>query len=291
MNQLTASEPLFRRASPGRRMWRKFLEILLARMPTGRWLGRVPFFQAFYARQVLARRDHTGLHSGIYSSYAEALTAIPPSRLSGWDHEETSTLWVDQIDPVRPSTYPIFFWIKQICSEGSALVDLGGSIGLTYYGYRRFAKLPEGTTWTVVEVSKIALQGAKIAVREHAANLNFVERIAQVNCCDILLAAGALQYMETSVPGLIESLPNKPRHVLLNKLPVTPLEDCWTLHNYGPAITPQRLFNDRVLLGYFEARGYRLRDRWDVQDLDCLIPFYPQRFIRNFSGFYFELAA
>lgn len=270
-------------------MWRKFLEILLARMPTGRWLGRVPFFQRFYARWVLARRDHTGLHSGIYSSYAEALTAIPPSRLSGWDHEETSTLWVDQIDPVRPSTYPIFFWIKQICSEGAALVDLGGSIGLTYYGYRRFAKLPERATWTVVEVSKLALQGAKIALREHAANLSFVERLAEVNRCDILLAAGALQYMETSIPGLIESLPNKPRHVLLNKLPVTALADCWTLHNYGPAITPQRLFNEKVLLGYFEDRGYRLRDRWDVQDLDCLIPFYPQHFIRNFSGFYFEL--
>ena len=271
-------------------MWHKFLEIILARMPTGRWLGRIPFFQSFYTGRIMSRRDHTGLHSGIYSSYADALAHIPPARLAGWDHDESSTLWLDQIDPVRPSTYPIFFWVKQLCGESHALVDLGGSIGLTYYGYRRFAKLPANATWTVVEVPKMALQGAKIAVREQAANLAFVDQFADVHRCDILLSAGALQFMETSIPGLLESLPNKPRHVLLNKLPVTPLEDCWTLHNYGPAVTPQRLFNEGTFLRYFEDKGYRLRDRWAVQDLDCLIPFYPQRFIRNFSGFYFELA-
>jgi len=48
------------------------------------------------------------------------------------------------------------------------------------------------------------------------------------------------------------------------------------------------LFNEQVFLGYFSSHGYRLRDRWEVQDLDCLIPFHPERFIRHFSGFLFE---
>jgi putative methyltransferase (TIGR04325 family) len=87
---------------------------------------------------------------------------------------------------------------------------------------------------------------------------------------------------------LLESLAAKPRYVLLNKLPVTPQPDAWTLQNYGPAVTPQRLFNEQVFLGYFSSHGYRLRDRWEVQDLDCLIPFHPERFIRHFSGFLFE---
>jgi putative methyltransferase (TIGR04325 family) len=285
---MSSKADLFVPASPGRRIIRKAAEIFLGRLPTGRILARVPFLRSLYTRGLMARRDHTGLHSGIYGSYQEALAAVPPSRLAGWDHEDSSTLWVNQIDPVKLSTYPVFFWLQQLLWPGAALVDVGGSIGLTYYGYRRYAGLPPGASWTVVEVPKICAQGAKIAQREHAANLSFLSDLAQVSACDVLLSAGALQFMEHSLPGLLESLPDKPRYVLLNKLPVTPQPDAWTLQNYGPAVTPHRLFNEQTFLSYFSGHGYRLRDRWEVQDLDCLIPFHPERFIRHFSGFLFE---
>ena len=42
-----------------------------------------------------------------------------------------------KFDPVKPSTYPIFFWLEKLLTEDSQLVDVGGSIGLTYYGYHR----------------------------------------------------------------------------------------------------------------------------------------------------------
>jgi putative methyltransferase (TIGR04325 family) len=281
---------LFTPPSTTQKLVRKALEILLARLPTGTVLGALPGLPHYYAGRVLARRDHTGLYSGIYRSYAEALAAVPKTRLAGWDHEDSSTLWVDQIDPVKLSTYPVFFWLNRLLAAGSHVVDVGGSIGLTYYGYRRYAGLPDNATWTVVEVPKICAQGMKIAQRENAVNLTFVSTAAEAGAADVLLSAGALQFMPESVPGLLESLPNAPRYLLLNKLPVTPGEDCWTLQNYGPAVTPHRLFNERGFLDYFERHGYRLRDRWAVQDLDCLIPFHPRRFIRHFSGFLFELA-
>jgi putative methyltransferase (TIGR04325 family) len=279
----------FVQASPSRRLVRKACEILLARLPVGRVLGALPFFRRYYKGLVMARTDHTGLYFGIYGSYAEALADVPASRLAGWDHEDSSTLWVDQIDPVKLSTYPVFFWLSQLYQRNWSLVDVGGSIGLTYYGYRRFVGLPENSTWTIVEVPKICEQGRKIAQRENAAGLNFVSDAAQVDACDLLLSAGALQFVENSLPGLLESLPRKPRFILLNKLPITDQEDCWTLQNYGPAVTPHRLFNRITFLRYFDDHDYRLRDSWEVQDLDCLIPFHPQRFIRHFSGFLFEL--
>jgi putative methyltransferase (TIGR04325 family) len=275
--------------SNARRMWRKSIEIVLARLGLGRWLGMLPFLRRGYTRLVMARRDHTGLYSGVYRSYAEAIADVPPTRLAGWDHEESANLWLNQIDPVRPSTYPVFFWLKHFYGENSALLDIGGSIGLTYYGYRRYCTMPANATWNVVEVPHIAARGAEIAQRECAVGLTFTSQIANVRHCDILLVAGALQFMENSVPGLLESLPNKPRHLLLNKLPITPQEDCWTLQNYGPAVTPNRLFNEDMFLAYFASHGYRVRDRWAVQDIDCLIPFYPQRFIREFTGFLFEI--
>jgi putative methyltransferase (TIGR04325 family) len=236
----------------------------------------------------MARRDHTGLYSGIYPTYEAAMAAIPASRKAGWDHESSASLWLDEIDPVILSTYPIFFWLSRWFGENDALVDVGGSIGLTYFGYRRLGQLPPGATWTVVEVSKIAAQGAEIARREGAAALQFVDRPEAAGRCDVLLSAGALQVMPNSVPGLLESLPERPRHILLNKLPITPREECWTLQNYGPAVTPHRLFNEQSFLQYFATHGYRLRDRWTVVDLDCLIPFYPERFIKHFAGFAFE---
>ena len=287
---MTANQHVWATPSPIQRGVRKGLEILLGRLPMGTLLGRIPGLQRFHARRVMARRDHTGLHSGIYASYADALADIPPSRLAGWDHDDSSTLWVNQIDPVRPSTYPVFFWLHRLFEQGMALVDVGGSIGVTYYGYRRYAGLPSGSQWTVVEVPKICEQGILTAQREGAHNLHFVSDLKAAGAGDILLSAGALQYMEHSLPGILESLPNKPRYLLLNKLPVTVCEERWTLQNYGPAVTPQRLFNERGFFDYFKNHGYRLRDRWEVQDLDCLIPFHPRRFIGKYSGFLFELA-
>jgi len=271
-----------------RRLGYKALEILLGRLPSGRWARALPGLSGMYAGRVMARRDHTGIYSGIYPTYEAAMAAIPAARQAGWDHESSAKLWVDQIDPVRLSTYPIFFWLTQVFGENDALLDVGGSIGLTYYGYRRLGRLPPGATWTVAEVTKIAEQGAKIAAREGATSLKFVDRIADAGRCDVLLSAGAMQFMPTSVPGILESLPQLPRHILLNKLPITPGEECWTLQNYGPAVTPHRLFNERRFLDYFAAHGYRLRDRWAVEDLDCLIPFHPERFIKHFAGFVFE---
>jgi len=273
-----------------RRLGYKALEILLGRLPTGRWARSIPGLEGLYAGRVMARRDHTGLHSGIYPTYEAAMAAVPASRKSGWDHESSARLWVDQIDPVRLSTYPVFFWLNQLYGENDALLDVGGSIGLTFYGYRRLGKIPAGATWTVAEVSAIARQGTEIAAREGATALRFVDNPAAAPPCDVLLSAGALQFMPVSIPGLLEMLPNKPRHIVLNKLPLSPGEDCWTLQNYGPAVTPNRLFNERRFLQYFTEHGYRIRDRWAVEDLDLLIPFYPERFIKQFAGFVFELA-
>ena len=237
----------------------------------------------------MARRDHTGLYSGIFPSYAAAMQAVPKSRQSGWNTDNSAKLWSDHIDPVRLSTYPVFFWLSQLYRENDALVDAGGSIGVTYYGYKRLGKLPEGATWTVVEVTKIAEEGTRIAQREQAVGLSFLDRLQDVPRCDILISCGAMQFMETSIPGMLEALPAKPRYLILNKLPITPFEDFWTLQNYGPAVTPNRLYNERKFLEYFNGHGYQLRDRWDVQDLDCIIPFHPERYLKEFAGFVFEL--
>jgi putative methyltransferase (TIGR04325 family) len=280
-----------RPVSSTRRAVRAVNAIVLGRLPIGRWLRKIPFLEKWFNSWVMARTDRAGhLFSGLYPSYKEAMADIPASRATGWDHDETAKLWQDEIDPVRPSSYPVFFWLSCLLREDTTLIDLGGSIGLTYYALRRYLNLPNGATWTVIEVPAIADEGARIAARENATNLRFVSQIADAPAADILLSAGAMHFMEESIPGLLERLPKKPRFILLNKLPVADYENTWTLHNYGPALTPNRVFNDREFIGYFESHGYRLKDRWAMEDLYLLIPFHPEKYLRAFSGFLFELA-
>ncbi|TLU73724.1 TIGR04325 family methyltransferase [Lichenicoccus roseus] len=265
--------------------------IALARTRIGSAMRRLPLVEPVYIRHAANRRDNTGLQWGIYSSYGEAFASIPKRRPGGWDHEAAAGMWVDYVAPVRPSTYPILFWLRMLLQPDVRLVDLGGSIGLTYYAYRKFDALPEGLSWRVVEVPHISAQGREVAVREAATGLSFESDLARAGACDILLAAGALQYMERSIPGVLEDLGSRPRYILVNKVALSQKPEFFTLSNYGPGIAPYRIFNEACFLEYFRQAGYVIRDRWIVNDMACDIPFYPEHTVAEFAGFCFERTA
>lgn len=262
--------------------------VALARTGVGSALGRLPLVEAAYVRHAAARRDHSALQWGIFETYDAAAAAIPGNRMAGWDHDEAATIWRDKIDSVRASTYPVLFWLTQLMRADSRVTDVGGSIGLTYYAYRRFAEPPRNLRWLIVEVPHIVAEGRRIASREGADSLVFDTAIHSAGEYDILLAAGALQYMPRSLPGLLEDSPSRPRYILLNKVPLTRTKAFWTLHNFGPAVTPYHVFNETAFLEYFEGHGYAIRDRWDVPDISCDIPFHPERTVESLTGFCLE---
>ena len=262
---------------------------VLANTRAAGWLGRIPFVEAAYGRNALFRTNHTGLFYGVYGSYEEAIAAIPPSRAAGWDNEASATIWTGNIHQLNPCniqlcSYAVLFWLLRLMRDDTSIVDLGGSIGLTYYRYQRFASLPAKARWSVVEMPKIVAEGRRVAVREAATALQFETAIEAVRDCDILLSAGALQFMEHSVPGLLDRFAKKPAHIILNKVPLIAGEAYWTLQNYGPAITPNRVYNEVEFISYFENAGYAMKDRWNVSELDCYVPFHPERCVREFTA-------
>jgi putative methyltransferase (TIGR04325 family) len=266
----------------------------LANSRVGGWLGRVPFIEAAYGRIALTRKDHTGLFFGIYDSYGEALADIPPSRLSGWNNNASASIWSDnvhQLDPywIQTSSYAVLFWVLRHLHEGTTLIDFGGSIGLTYYRFTRFASLPANARWIVVELPEIVAEGRRVAVREEAAGLEFETTIEAAPYCDILVSAGAFQYMERSIPEFLNLLAAKPAHLIVNKVPVVAGKAYWTLQNFGPAVSPHRVYNESEFIGYFTGAGYELKDRWVVPELDCYVPFHPERCVPEFTGFYFAM--
>jgi putative methyltransferase (TIGR04325 family) len=267
---------------------KKVAVLSLARTNLGRILRHVPFSQRVYKSFILSRHKYPALFYGIYDTYDEAWADIPKSRLRGWDHPEAASIWIDHVDPVRPSTYPVYFWISRVLRESSTLIDYGGSIGLTYYGYCHRAPLPCGARWIVVELPELVVQGRRTATLQNAQNLLFETELASIPQAEILLSAGALQFMSESVPGLLERLVVRPRHIILNKLPLTEGTAYWTLHNFGPAVTPYHVYNEREFINYFERHGYTIRDRWVNNDMSCDIPFHPERAVPEFAGLYLE---
>lgn len=262
--------------------------IAFARTGIGAALGRMPLVKSVYASHAAARRDNPTLHWGVFATYDQALASVPRSRLRGWNNQEAATIWTDVAGATRPSSYPVYFWFRNLLQYGNHVADLGGSVGITFYGYRQHAALPDEVRWSVVEVPCIAAEGRRIAAREGAEGLKFETELAAISTCDLLLAVRTLQYMPMAIPGLLEGFTTRPRHILLNKVPFTDRDDFWTLQNFGPAIAPYRIFNEQRFLQYFKDYGYVVRDRWGVTDMYCDIPFYPDRTVEAFTGLYLE---
>ena len=267
---------------------RILVRIMPARTAVGGAPGRVPLLRFAYARHAMALSDHPGVQSGLCDSYEAAQAAIPTRKRAGRDTEAAAEIWVGQIDPVRPSSYPLFFWQHMLLREGTVVTDYGGSVGFTYYADRRFGDLPPRARWCVVELPSLAAQGRRIAAGCDAPRLEFATDIAAAPPNDILVAAGALQYMPRAVPGLLESLPGRPRHLLINKVALTPGEAFWTLQNFGPGAAPYRVWNEAGFLRYFEGAGYALRDRWAVAELSLDMPPHPSRSVPELTGMVFE---
>src|SRR3546814_15515822 len=97
--------------------------------------------------------------------------------------------------------------------------------------------------------------------------LTFTNDFTDADGCDVLITTGALQYLETSLPEMLQGLVVKPTHVLVNMVPLHPRLDYFTLQNMGIAICPSRVMcltdfvREMLALDYGQAALWRLSDR------------------------------
>ncbi|MES2713135.1 MAG: methyltransferase, TIGR04325 family [Pseudomonadota bacterium] len=257
--------------------------VALCRTPVGEALRRVPGLERAYGRHMLASQNKPGLFAGFYATHDEAMAAIPPGRVTGWDNADCAAIFTEAL-PDQPSAHAVFFWLTQLLEEGTRVVDYGGGPAVTWRQYARRAAMPRGVSWTVVDLPAIIARGREVAGQGGLEGVRFAETLAEAGECDILLSAGALQYMEHSVPGLLEAVPGRPRHIILNKVPLTEGTAYWSLQNQGPAVCPYRIYNAAEFLGYFEREGYTVADRWRVAELTCDIPFHPRSSLSEQCG-------
>jgi putative methyltransferase (TIGR04325 family) len=240
-----------------------------------------------YKREFDVAAGTVRIFHGIYPDFAAARSDIPAGRLQGHDSEAAALRLADARLRIYPFDYPVMFWLQKLLPGCRLLFDLGGGVGISYFGFRRFLSYPADMRWLVNELPAPAALGVRMARDESAKGLSFTTSLEELPGADILLAAGSLQLIERPFEHL-QSVARLPPHVLINKVPVGTMPAAVTLHNIGPALCPYHLFNRIQFMAGFEALGYELVDEWSTPDLSARIPYFPEYSIRAYSGFYWR---
>ena len=239
-------------------------------------------------RRLLERLDPVNSFRGVYESFADAERAAPPVKPLGYDSADSATWYLNKHEKVLLEDYPVLFWLRSAFDDSHSVFEIGGHVGVAYYGFAQVLPYPPDLNWTICDVPTIVAAGEALARDRGRTNLRFVTSPAQAEGADIVLACGALQYVDS--PGLAETIASfrvQPRHVLVNTTPLYDGAAFITLQNIGSAYCPYRVFNRREFVRSLEVIGYSLVDTWQ-KERAFRIPRHPDRSFDHYSGFYFR---
>lgn len=251
-----------------------------------------------YLLQNKFQNDGYGSFWGVYQTFQEAIQAAPKTKNIGYNNPDLANEyqqmllkenWENSGRIIAEHDYPMLFWLNSIfeqCKVGS-IFDFGGNIGVHFYSYIKYLRYPAGLKWRVCEVPEIAIVGTKLASQRKIDNLYFTSDLKDVDGQDIFIGSGSIQYVESL--SQILSISRKPRHLLINRLPLYNGDKFVTLQNGGKVFYPQYVFNKNSFIQELESIGYELIDIWGNSGDSCIIPFHLDKAVNRYSGLYFRL--
>ncbi|MFO1077418.1 MAG: TIGR04325 family methyltransferase [Planctomycetota bacterium] len=226
---------------------------------------------------------------GVYADYATARAAIPADRPEGYDNPGPAAMYLDRIERIHATDYPVLYWLRPLVRPGLRVFDLGGHIGVSFYPYSRALGLASDIDWLVCDVPAVTRAGAELARQRGRSEIRFTNDRADASGFDVFLASGSLQYLDEHLASILAKLAAKPQHVFVNMLPVHPEHEFVTLNSIGVAICPYTVHRrDRFLARVCEL-GYELVDEWDNPGKSCRIPFHENHSTDHYLGAYLRL--
>ena len=225
---------------------------------------------------------------GIYHDFVAATAATPSTASIGFDNDATAWLLAKSRYRIFPHDYPVLFWLSRLLHQDTFLFDLGGNVGISYFGFQRYLGYDPSLTWLVHDVPAVVSAGREIAAREAAPSLRFTTSHAEIEQADILLAAGVLQYLADPLAPL-RVASKRPRHIIVNTTPIYEMDSRVTLQAIGTAYCPYHLFNRTAFIKAFADFGYHVVDAWVCPGVGCYIPSALEHCIPALSGFCFAL--
>ncbi|RZI96465.1 MAG: methyltransferase, TIGR04325 family [Variovorax sp.] len=246
-----------------------------------------PILRSLLQRRFLATRSWSNQHWGVFDSFAAA-------RQWAVEHGEKPHFELDQLGwlksrlVLKTHDYPMLFWLARALDGRPARVfDLGGSVGVSFLAYRQALPFAADLQWQVCELPETVALGVGVAREYQAPQLSFTSDVQMGSGADVLFTAGTIQYIETPLPQTLAALAEPPRHVLINRLPLTRQRGFVTLQHSGTAMSPNAIANDREFVQGMVGAGYRLVDRWRCLENATHIPLHPELVVPWFHGFYF----
>lgn len=223
----------------------------------------------------------------MFRDFDEAARSAPSGVPIGYDNVEAASFYRDLLGQFRHDDYPAILWLTQALGSSQTLLEIGGHVGVAYYTFERLVGLPEGFTWTILDTPTVADAGRQLARERGRGNIRFISDFDEVDDrIDILFAAGSLQYVPGPLlPVRLSRMGHPPRHVLINKTPVTDHEGFVTLQNLGVAYCPYRVHARGQLIDPLLAMGYEIVDSWQ-KDRRLIVKGHPERTLEHYSGFY-----
>lgn len=226
-------------------------------------------------------------YKGVYATMEQARAAAPASRQFGYDNAQAAGLYRRHIE-LRWGDHAVLFWLSQSIAPGSKVFDIGGNIGISFYAFEKYLSYPPNFQWLVYELPAAVELGRRFQQENPRSNLAFTTSLDDARASDIILASGALQYIDWSLTDLLGKLSPAPKHVLINKIPMYDGPEFVTLQDIGPTTCAYRIFNREKFIQSLAQRGYELVDKWEIGDLQCRIPFHPSRTVHSYRGLYFR---
>lgn len=240
--------------------------------------------------RLLDRLQPMNAFRGVYASFADAERAAPRIKPLGYDSADSASWYLSKLNGVAQEDYPVLYWLRTAFDDSHSVFEIGGHVGVAYYGFARILAYPPEIRWTICDVPTIVAAGEELARRRGQTNLRFVTNPAQTEGADIVLACGALQYIDAPhLAKTIASFRVRPKHVLVNTTPVYDGVAFITVQNIGSAYCPYRVFNRREFIRSMKDIGYSLVDTWQ-KERAFRIPRHPDKSFDHYSGFYFRSA-
>jgi putative methyltransferase (TIGR04325 family) len=271
-------------------MW---LELKLYHSPGfARTIHRVPglrfLLERRYAR-LFARSPSVSLFRGTFKTFDEARRSAPDTERLGYNLTAAARMYDSRLDRVFLNDYPMLFWLARVLKPDASIFDLGGHVGLSYYAYAKYLEYPENVCWRICDVPAVVEAGRELARERRARGLSFTERVEDVEGADVLCASGSLQYIETSLETILQQVSGKPRHLLLNRLPLYDGDSFVTLQGIGVTFCPYRVFSRCAFVETLDQLGYEVVDSWENAELSMRIPFDSSHVVTAYSGLYLRL--
>ena len=240
-----------------------------------------------------ARRLHEftttfrGPFHGVYDSYEAAVRAIPKGARVGHDHADMVRMYMHTLGKARTSDYPVLFWLSRILTECTSVFDYGGHVGVSYYRFAGYLTYPKDLQWRVCDMPEITKAGEEIARERGNPPLLFCNQFAAGDGAEVLLGFGVLQYAPTPLAHSLRGWDRRPKHILINRVPLYPGPAFVTLENPG-FYCPYQVFNYDEFVKSICDLGYELVDSWLTPDWPCHIPWNLSRSFDAHSGLYFR---